>query len=160
MADETPFLGLRKPTDADYVNVVADIAHNMDLIDDAVETIDGIINTPDPPQIITSQLIWNFRGELVAIVGTPYYPFGDGEILRVRINVRIPGPAGVVFDLYKNGVSMFPVTKPQIAAGGYVSTAVAPPDGAYVEGDKLEPAVISPGGAVDLMAVIEFTRSE
>lgn len=155
MAEETPFLSLRKPTDDDYINVLADISHNMDLVDTAIEEL----NAPEPPLIITSQLIWNFRGELTVIVGTPYYPFTDGEILRVRTNIRVPGTAAVTFDLYKNGVTMFPTTKPQIAANGYVSAVHVPPDGSFIEGDKIEPAIASTGGAVDLMAVIEFTRS-
>ena len=43
MATNTTNLGLRKPAKADYVNVVTDIDDNMDLIDSAVNSVEGAV---------------------------------------------------------------------------------------------------------------------
>ena len=43
MATNTTNLGLRKPAKSDYVNVVTDIDDNMDLIDAAVNSVEGAV---------------------------------------------------------------------------------------------------------------------
>ena len=43
MATNTTNLGLRKPAKSDYVNVVTDIDDNMDLIDSAVNSVEGAV---------------------------------------------------------------------------------------------------------------------
>ena len=43
MATNTTNLGLRKPAKADYVNVVTDIDDNIDLIDSAVNSVEGAV---------------------------------------------------------------------------------------------------------------------
>lgn len=124
----------------------------------------GVVGPPGPAGPSGSNtlagLVWNFRGVLSSGLFTPYYPLFTGTITQVRLNSRVAGTGDVVFDLKKNGATIYPTTpKPRIPAGQLVGSITVPDIPGFTSSDKLEPEIIQTGNAVDLVANIEFTRS-
>jgi hypothetical protein len=106
-----------------------------------------------------AELIWNYRGAMVGMTGTPYYPLSDGTITRLRMNLRTAATGDVIFDLLRNGTTMFPTTpKPTVTAGTILGPIVVPDLVEFVGGDKIEPVVVQSGNAADLVVTIEFVR--
>jgi len=109
--------------------------------------------------ITPSTMIWDFRGALSLITGTPFYPMFSGTISKVRLNLQSIGSGNTVVDMLKNNVSIFPTSpRPSVVAGSLVGSPAVPDTTAFVAGDAIQFSITQTGVATGLVAAVEFVR--
>ena len=107
MATNTTNLGLRKPAKADYVNVVTDIDDNMDLIDSAVNNVEGVeritlITVADDTVTIPQGLrIYDEEDRLLDLLGGDeddgLYTYRSGQVELTKKACAVSG--GIIYSV-------------------------------------------------------------
>lgn len=143
----------------EHIAYIYELLRRLHVPSDAVVAPVEVV-VPDE-DIFPQTLLFTRGGTLAAETCTPpFFPTFSGIISTVRANVgTAPSGTAAGFDVYLNGVSIFPSsTKPSVPVAALFGLARVPDTRPFAADDKLEVVIDTPASAADLVLAIDFVR--